>query len=365
MIDLIVGPDAAAAHAAAAKLLAEHDPDGSNTSRLDGREVSPADVASAIGSLGFFGGRRVVLVRGLMTRAARSRPGAAEHDETDEPTSRPGALDLGPLLAAVPEQNLLILLDPELAAVPAAVKRAAPASARVAAFDPPRGRALVEWLRRVAHDAGGEMAPEAAKLLAERLYPQSWANKPTNPRYDRPPDTILLRNEVEKLVLAADPDPVRREHVVALTPGAADDRLFRFLEAAGAGPSRLQAALVELERLLDAGEEPAKLGAQLAQQVELAALLDAAPGKDPVAIGRDLGLANPARMSGIAGGRRGAVATVGTAIAATLAADRGLKRGRLRQPTDALYEQVLASALGGKRSGGGTLGAAPAHPSPR
>ncbi len=352
MIVLVVGPDAAAARAEVARTVAAHDPDGTNTSRFDGREVPLSEIGAAVGSVGFFGAARVVVVRGLLARAARTRAANGDGDDAAATSSAAGAVDLAPLLAGVPAQNILVLADPELTAVPAAVKRAAPANARIAGFEPPRGQALVAWLRRVARDAGGELEADAARVLAKTLYPQTWSSRPSNPRYDRPPDTDLLRHEVEKLVLAAEPGPVRRQHVVELTPGVVDDRVFRFLEAADSG--RLGEALPELAKLLRAGEEPAKLTAQLAQQVELAAVLDAAPGRDPVAIGRDLGLSNPARMSGIASGRRRPDGRPGSAVGTAVAADRGLKQGRLRRPEDGLYALVLGLAPGRSRDEGGT-----------
>lgn len=348
MIALVHGPDAALAQAAVATLVAAHDPSSANTSRFDARETSLPQITAAAGSAAFFGGGRVVVVSDLMQRVSRGG-GKAGTDDGDEGEGGAGVLDLGPLFAAVPSDNLLVLVDATLAAVPAAVKRAAPANAIVRAGEPPRGHALLAWIGDAAQAAGGKLDPKAARLLVETLYPQSWSAKPANPRYDRPPDTALLRNEVAKLVLAAHPEPVTVEHVRSMVAGAPDDRIFRFVEAAEGG--RLGPALVELGRLLAAGEEPAKLTAQLYQQIELAAVLAAGPGVDPVAAGRDLGLSNPARMAGIAGGRGrrgndGAYA----AVAAASATDRRLKRGRLRHPEDALYG-LLAGPAGNDDGG--------------
>lgn len=87
-----------------------------------------------------------------------------------------------------------------------------------------------------------------------------------------------------------------------------------------------------------AGEEPAKLVAQLQQQVELTALVAASPRKQPVEIGRELGLSNPSRMTGVASSARGKRASaLFNAVARSAVVDRKLKTGRLRQPTDALY----------------------------
>src|SRR3712207_184362 len=105
MIALVHGPDAAIARAEVARLVAAHDPGGLNTTHLDGRESSLAQAIAAVGSVGFFGARRVVVVHGLMSRAARPTAPAAADDEDATPAP---ALDLAPLFATVPDANLLV-----------------------------------------------------------------------------------------------------------------------------------------------------------------------------------------------------------------------------------------------------------------
>ena len=290
MIVLVHGPDALLARDEVAKLVAKHDPDGLNTTTLDGREVTLSAVISAIGSVGFFSPSRVVVVRNLMARATR---GAAQTagDQTDDTSA---ILDLSPLFTAVPNQNVLILVDTELAAIPAAVKKAAPADVTVIAAAVPRGRPLVDWVVRTAEAAGGAIERRAAEALLQALYPQTWSAAPSNPRYDRPPDSEHLGNEIERLLLYAHPHPVTVAHVRDLVERGPNDRVFRFIDAVVAG--QLDAASSELEQLLLAGEEPAKLAAQLHQQVELAALLAAAPvGTAPADVGKAVGLSNPSR----------------------------------------------------------------------
>jgi len=120
MIVLIHGPDASLARAEVANRLAALDPDGFNTTTLDGRDVSLSAVIAAVGSVGFFAAPRVVVVENLLSRSSRGAGGTLAVDE-----ARPavGGLDLSPLLGAVPNQNVLILVDPELASIPASVKR--------------------------------------------------------------------------------------------------------------------------------------------------------------------------------------------------------------------------------------------------
>lgn len=345
MIVVVLGPDAALAKRRVARLTAEHDPSGDNTTCLDGRETSVAQIAAAAGSAGFFG-RRAIVVDGLLARNTRG-----DGAEADRPAARAKpTLDIPPLFAAIAPDNLLVLLEPTLVAVPAAVKKALPTDARIIASEPPRGQTLLATIAHMANEAGGEIDRAAAELLAESLFPQSWRAKPNNPRYDRPPDMERLRNEVEKLVLAAYPERVGPRHVATMTLDLPEDHLFAFIDAAAAGD--LAKAVAGLDQLLAAGEEPAKLVAQVHGQIELATVVAFAEGRAPAEVGRDLGLPNPQRMASAARGQRGGANAV-SRLAATLDNDRGVKRGRLRRPDDALFDLVGVLAASRTRQAGG------------
>lgn len=347
MIVFVHGPDAAIVRGAVADLARAHDPDGVNTTVFDANETPLPRIAAAAGSAGFFGTGRVVVVRDLMAHATRRKAGTGG-DEGDGPAG--SGLDLAPLFAAVAPDNLLVLADPSLSAVPAAVKKAAPADVRTIAGEPPRGRDLIGWIVRAAVESGGEIEAAAAKLLAETLYPQTWAAKPANPRYDRPPDLDLIRSRLETLVLYAHPRPVGMIDIRRLVEGAPDDRIFRFLEAATTGD--LATAVAELEQLLLAGEEPGKLLAQLYGQVELAVIAEAGGSRDAAEIAREIGAANAGQLAAVARAHRGRSAK--PALAAALDTDRALKTGRLRQPLDALV-QALVRLAGAQRQGPGCV----------
>lgn len=338
MIVVIVGPDVATARAETAALLRTHDPDGNGASRLDGRLVALKDVIQAITSVGFFSQKRVVVVTDLLARSSKTGKTQSSTDERADEDAERASLDLAPLFAAVSADNLLVLVDEGLTGVPARVKKALPPDATVIVAEPPRGQALVAWLVRRAERAGARIDAPTARLLAERTYPQSWANAPSNPLYDQPPDLERLGNEIDKLSLAAHPNPIGRQHVLESVASGDDDRLFGFVEAVAAG--NVATAVTELEKLRAAGEDPHKLVAQLYGQIELSAVLEAAGSRvDPVSVGRDLGLTNPNRMRGIASGLRNSRQTrSSTTLRRATDIDRRMKRGELRHPEDILVE---------------------------
>jgi DNA polymerase III delta subunit len=339
MIVLVHGPDAATARAEASTLLSQHDPDGGATTRLDGRTVSIPQLAAMAGTPGFLGQPRVVVVDDLVARMSKAKGnGEADAADVDVPASK---LDISSLFDAVLPENLLILVDSSLSSVPAAIRKALPAGARVIAGDPPRGKALLEWMQARAAAMGSQLPPSVATELAEALFPQTWAARPSNPRYDRPPDLALIGNEIDKLSLAAYPGPIARGHVNVMIEATAVDRLFPFIEAAVGGDIRQ--ATKELGILRDAGEDGHRINAQIFQQIELAAVQEAAGrGTDPVEVGRALGLPNPNRMIGIARARRAHRAAASIQQARQL--DRNAKTGQLRDPMDVLYGIVAGSA---------------------
>lgn len=332
MIVLICGPDASMVRQAVTSTLDDYDPERANTSFIDGRSATLAEVVGQVGSPGFFGQRRVVVVSDLMARSSKAAKGS-DPDDTNERSS----LDLRAVFAGVAPDNVLILTDPSLAAVPAAIKKMAPRDVDIVLGEPPRGNALIAWMTEAAGQAGSSMDQPTARYLAELLFPRSWSTKPNNPRYDRPPDLDMLRNEIEKLATAAHPGAIQRRHIDNLSHSADQDQIFRFTDAVAQG--RLPAALDELARLLEAGEDSYRLTAQLFQQMELGAVLTQAAGRlDPVAVGKDLGLTNPNRMSSIARTRRPGADS--RELEAPLRTDRMTKRGELRLPEDGIYHLI-------------------------
>lgn len=331
MIAVIVGPDYALARTELRKLTRSRDPDGNSSSTLDGKTASMNDVLMAATSIGFFSAGRLVIVEDLVARLGKQ--GAKESGS---------APDWSALFKQIPEASTLILFDPSVQSVPAAIKKALPGDALVIVSDPPRGAQLIQWLRHAAREEGANLDERTARLIAETIYPQSWSAKSNNPAYDRPPDLDILHNEIAKLVTAALPGKITEAHVRALIDRGDDDQLFTFIDAAISG--NLPAALVQLDRLLEAGEDPNKLLAQLGQQVELSVVMAAAGNRPPQEVGRDIALPNPNRMTSIQRGLRNQSGDVRRSVDSLKTIDRRMKVGELRNPIDALYEALMEIA---------------------
>lgn len=328
MIIFVHGPDATLARDHARTAAVEADPSGENTSWLDGKEVTLQQIIGAVGTISFFGGGRVVVVSDFLAKSGGEGERAIKANA-----------GIASLVAAVPGDSTLILLEPSLSTAPAALKSAVP-QLRVLSGAPPRGAELLEWIAKAAQDADSRIDRQTAQALADALFPGTWQNEPRNPRYDRPPDLGYLRTTIETLALSAYPEPITARDVAALVSREPDQRIFKFLDAMLAGD--LAGATRELENLERGGEEPGMVLAQALGQVELVTAIAAAGNRDTNTVARELGGVTPGRVSALAGaGRRESRRRTSAALIAT-GVDRNLKTGKLRKPEEALASLITA-----------------------
>jgi DNA polymerase III delta subunit len=269
-----------------------------------------------------------------LPRSSKESDAGAEGSE--QPTS--GTLGLRELLAAVPESNCLVLLEPSLLAPPPALKSSG-AAVTVISGAPPRGKELLAWIHERAVQAESAISSRAAQYFITQLYPQSWDRKPNNPRYDDPPDMALIATEIEKLATAAHPGSIEEDHIRALTPSRPDQRIFLFIDAAVGG--NVRTALTEFQRLESGGEEPAQLVAQTLGQVELATLVARAGPRRADEVAQDVGSIQPSRVAAVMSSSRGRGAQFTLSAADAVGIDRRLKSGRSRHPVDAIYDLML------------------------
>jgi len=337
MIYFVHGPDRFLARAAATGLVQNVDPTGANTSWLDGKEVTLDRLIAEIGTVSFFGDPRIVVVSEFIARSERS---IASSPRGSRKKSQPAKKsDLETLLQSVPDNHVLVLLEPGLASLPAALKPFAQ-DIELVAGEAPRGDALIAWIEHTAGELKSSIDRRSAARLAQSLFPQSWQRKSSNPRFDLPPDMGQLRQELERLSLAAHPDAIDEALIEATVSQGPQHRLFGFIDAAVSG--KLPQATGELDRLLTAGEDPAMILAQVLGQIELLAIAKAASGRHADSIAAELGAVSASRISAVQATSR-TIANMAEVLEIALGIDRRLKTGRIRQPQEALH--LLVSEL--------------------
>jgi DNA polymerase-3 subunit delta len=214
--------------------------------QLDADTAGAADVLAALHSLPLFGERRVVLLqnagrlrhprhRGDQERLAAAIPGLGEN----------ACLILVAWAEAEEDSRRKSVVGEKLEA---AVKKA---GGEVMSFAQPRKpEEAAPFVVQEARRLGKTIPPPVATLLARRVGQ----------------DLDALAHEVEKLAAyAGERAAITREDVELLSPRAPEDNVFAWMDAVMAG--NREAALRRLDDLLESGEAPLKLIAQLSGRV--------------------------------------------------------------------------------------------------
>jgi DNA polymerase III subunit delta len=225
-----------------------------NTTVLDGRTASLPDVRAICDTLPFLTARRLVIVEGWLTRLvgkAEAADAAEADDEADDAAGSAAApqpqrgggpketlKELATYLPNLPESTALVLVEKrELPKGNVVLKTASGAGwAFVKLFDLPKGKELVEWIRKRAKKEGGDFSREAAQALA-----------------DVENDPRGLGNEIDKLLTYVDrARPVELDDVEALTPAGGEAIIWDVVDAIGQrrGPQAMRG----LHKLLESAE---------------------------------------------------------------------------------------------------------------
>jgi DNA polymerase-3 subunit delta len=233
-----------------------------NTTYLDGRKASLPELRHACDAIPFLADKRLVIVEGLLTRAAK----------------REMLLDkLTEYLGQLPETTRLVFVEEKPLPASHPILRLAEGDARGYAkrFDPPDAKALPRWIVERVRKHGGEIEPRAAAQLAAAVDA----------------DLRLLDQEVIKLVTYVNAErPITAEDVEEIVPYAQAAVIFDLVDALGRRDGRTAAQT--LHRLLDAGEHPLGLLAMIVRQFRLLIQVKElkAEGANAQTIAKELGI---------------------------------------------------------------------------
>ncbi len=233
-----------------------------NTTYLDGRKASLAELHHACDAIPFLAEKRLVIVEGLLARAAK------QEKLLDE---------LAEYLLRLPETTRLVFVEEDPLPDNHPILRLAKQDAHGYAkrFDPPDAKALPHWIAERVDKHGGEIEPRAAAQLAAAVGA----------------DLRLLDQEMVKLVTYVNAErPITTADVDEVVPYAQAAVIFDLVDALGRRDGRTAAQT--LHRLLDAGEHPLGLLAMIVRQFRLLIQVKElkVEGADSRAIAKELGI---------------------------------------------------------------------------
>jgi DNA polymerase-3 subunit delta len=229
-----------------------------NTTTLDGSKVTMGELRHACDSIPFMGDRRLVIVEGLLGRLApRRRTKGRENAEGEEPAWKQAFVqELGDYLPAIPKTTRLVFMESKTLPASAPILKVAKAQekagkAYVKLFSVPKNGELPNWIRHRTRDKGGEINYQAVELLAAMVGP----------------NLRLLDQEIEKLLLYADGEPIDVDDVRILVSRAREMSIFDLVDSVGRRqPDR---ALRLLHQMLDDEAAPLYVLSMLARQIRI------------------------------------------------------------------------------------------------
>jgi DNA polymerase-3 subunit delta len=219
-----------------------------NTTLLDGKTLTLAELRHACDTIPFLAEKRLVIVEGLLMQLT------ARKDRKLSTAQKEYLAALTDYLPHLPETTRLVFVEerslPESHPIIRLAQREK--TGYVKRFKPPDARALPHWIEKRVRKHGGQIEPQATHQLGAVVGT----------------DLRLLDQEIAKLVTYAGAEQtITRADVDAVVPYAQVAIVFDLVDALGRRDGHTAAQT--LHRLLDAGEHPLGLLAMIARQFRL------------------------------------------------------------------------------------------------
>ena len=208
-----------------------------NTTLLNGRSLTLAELRHACDAIPFLAEKRLVIVTGLLAQGTKKLLD-----------------DLADYLPRLPQTTRLVFVEEKPLPANHPILKLAQQEERgyVKRFDPPDAKGLPRWVEKRVRKHGGEIESRAAHQLAAVVGA----------------DLRLLDQEILKLVTFANAErAITKEDVDDLVPYAQTAIIFDMVDALGRRDGSVAART--LHSLLDAGEHPLGLLAMVARQFRL------------------------------------------------------------------------------------------------
>lgn len=301
-----------------------------NTTRLEGQNLTISELRTKCDALPFLSSHRLVIVDGLLGRfePKEGRPRSRKGKSGDGLGEWEG---LASYVRQMSETTVLVLIDAEVKGNNPLLKQLAPL-AELRAFPVLRGKYLKTWIQQRVREEGGHIAPAAVDLLCDLIGGDLWA----------------MSGEIQKLLLYSQERPIGEEDVRRLVSYAQEASIFALVDAVA--ERRTELAQQILHRLLRDGMEPTRILSMITRQFRLIALArDLEPGLSRPQIQSRLGLTSPYALDKTLGqARLYDLAGVERAYDKLLETDLAIKTGKY---SDELALELLVAELSASTAG--------------
>ena len=221
-----------------------------NTTILDGQQVTPDQLRAVCETVPFLSERRLVIVKGLLERFEPKSKSSGRKKITPVTNQQNEYKLLVACISKMPDSTILVLIDGRLGSKNPLFKELS-AKAEVRTFPPLRNTKLRQWIKRHVIEEGGSISPRAVDLLAKLVGNNLW----------------IMKNEINKLVLFTLGRCIEEEDVKRVVSHAQQANVFTMVDAI----LEFKAGIAEqsLHQLLERGAAPAYLLVMLSRQVQM------------------------------------------------------------------------------------------------
>jgi DNA polymerase-3 subunit delta len=220
-----------------------------NVTMLEANGLTPEELAAAAFTIPFMADRRLVIVRGLLSRFERGRNsrssgGSGQRNAIGPWTELAGQFD------GLPPTTDLVFMDGLLSGNNSLLTKLKPLG-KEKVFALPRGNEIGSWISHRAARHGMDIEPRAVAALADSVGRQ--------PR--------ILDAELQKLALYRDGQPVRQQDVERMVAYVREASIFQAVDAVVEG--RTGDAIRMARQITDAGQPAIYVITMIARQVRL------------------------------------------------------------------------------------------------
>jgi DNA polymerase-3 subunit delta len=290
-----------------------------NTTILDGRKVTLAELMHACDAMPFLADRRLVIVEGLLTKLGARGKGKADGDKEQPARKREYLEELIAYLKRLPETARLVFVeDKSIRSNHPVLKMALADKERGYAREfrlPTKGK-LNQWIIDRVERKGGEIEASAAEELAAFVGS----------------DLRLLDQELDKLISYVDEArPITKADVHLLVSYVQQANVFKMVDALGWRDG--EQALKLLHRLLEDGEHPLSLFGMIVRQFRIMTQVKdlAERGVPSKKIGAQLGLHPFVAEKGLRQSQNFSMEQLETIYRKLLETDLAIKTGQMDQ----------------------------------
>jgi len=220
-----------------------------NTTLLNGQNVTPGELRTVVDTVPFLAEKRLVIVQGLLGRfESRNKPPRRKKSSPSNGRQN-DAKSFAAAMADIPESTVLVLTDGRIKSANPLLKLLS--GAKVMSFPLLRGDVLRQWVKKEAAAQGADMSPQAVDLLARLVGGNLW----------------IMHSEINKLALFASGRRIEEDDIKAVVSSAQEANVFAMVDAI----LEYKVGVAEnlLEQLLQQGASPAYLLVMLSRQVRL------------------------------------------------------------------------------------------------